>query len=262
MHLSFDLISDLHLETWEDAPNWKDLATSLYCVVAGDISRDILLTIKTLTELSKVYHAVIYIDGNDEHRFHYHELIDNKRKLEKELAKIERVIYLQSNVAVIDNTAFIGCNGWWTYDFGDTEETAESKEWLANRYNITFEDINSIEAMALTDATYLNKSISKLQTHNEINNVVIVSHTVPHLDLVRHDIELENTLRLNCLGNRYLYNSIKTDTEAKIHTWVFGHYHNDVDQTLDGIRFVNNCRGRGDTPWCKPVYYPKKIFIN
>jgi len=52
------------------------------------------------------------------------------------------------------------------------------------------------------------------------------------------------------------------DTVNKLHTWCFGHYHGSVDQTRSGIRFVNNCRGRGDTPYAKSVYYPQRIVVD
>jgi hypothetical protein len=56
--------------------------------------------------------------------------------------------------------------------------------------------------------------------------------------------------------------AVAGDTESKIHTWCFGHYHGDVDSWLGGVRYVNNCRGRGNTPWSKSVYYPKRIEID
>ena len=39
MKFAFDLISDLHIETWPDF-DWTGQATSPYCVVAGDVARD------------------------------------------------------------------------------------------------------------------------------------------------------------------------------------------------------------------------------
>jgi UDP-2,3-diacylglucosamine pyrophosphatase LpxH len=53
----------------------------------------------------------------------------------------------------------------------------------------------------------------------------------------------------------------RQDTENKIKAWCFGHYHRSVDRTIDGIRYVNNCKGRGNTPWSQAVYYPKRITI-
>ena len=39
MSFAFDLISDLHGETWPEFV-WTGQATSAYCVVAGDLARD------------------------------------------------------------------------------------------------------------------------------------------------------------------------------------------------------------------------------
>ena len=48
MNFSFDLISDLHVETWNEF-DWSGQATSPYCVVAGDVARDRSLLIDALT---------------------------------------------------------------------------------------------------------------------------------------------------------------------------------------------------------------------
>jgi predicted phosphodiesterase len=63
------------------------------------------------------------------------------------------------------------------------------------------------------------------------------------------------------MGNSHLAQAIKEDTENKIKTWCFGHYHKPVDQQLHGINYVSNPRGRGDTPWCQPAYYPRRITV-
>jgi len=54
---------------------------------------------------------------------------------------------------------------------------------------------------------------------------------------------------------------LEQDTERKIHTWCFGHYHKDVDSTINNIRYVNNCLGEKDSEWGKSVYHPKRIEV-
>ena len=71
MSFSFDLISDLHLETWNKRFDWEGQPTSQICVVAGDISRDRALVIDALEQLSEAYNVVLYIDGNVEHKDYY-----------------------------------------------------------------------------------------------------------------------------------------------------------------------------------------------
>jgi len=69
-------------------------------------------------------------------------------------------------------------------------------------------------------------------------------------------------MKFNTMGNRLMMQAMAADTENKLHTWCFGHYHGSVDQMRYGIRFVNNCRGRGDTPHAKAVYYPQRIVVD
>jgi hypothetical protein len=104
-------------------------------------------------------------------------------------------------------------------------------------------------------------SVRKLQTHQEVKSIVLISHTLPAPWIVSHDLDLANTPRFNCMGNQHLQLAINEDTENKIKTWCFGHYHKPVDQDFCGIRYVSNPRGRGDTPWKQSPYYPKRISI-
>lgn len=261
MSFAFDLISDLHIETWP-ALNWSDQATSPFCVVAGDIARDRTSIVEILTHLSRCYQAVFYIDGNDEH-FHY---LDNLSAsyvdLITEVEKIPNVVYLQDNVVVIDGVAILGTNGWFGFDFDLDIDSDQAMQWCQEKYNISPATTESISRMASNDAAYMVSSIKRLQTHNDVKKIVMVTHTVPDPSLISHDIELAGSMRFNTMGNRYMMQALGADTERKIHTWCFGHYHGAVDQVRRNIRFVNNCRGRGDTKYSQYAYYPRRIVID
>jgi Icc-related predicted phosphoesterase len=261
MKLAFDLISDLHVETWPEPFDWTGMATSMICVVAGDISRDRQIVVDTLRHLGNCYRAVLYVDGNDEHRYSLQDLGESYKSLAEELEDIPNVVFMQDNVIIIDGIAFLGTNGWWTYDLDDGIDYDQTKLWFQDRYQVDRTVADGIEAMALQDFAYLARSVDRLQTHQEVEKIVLVTHTAPLLHLVDHDPEIANTYRLNCTGNSHIIRALAKDTESKINTWVFGHYHNDIDRVFDGVRFVNNCRGRGNTPWCKSVYNPKRIEI-
>jgi len=60
--IGFDLISDLNLSS-EDDFNWEDKATSLYCVVAGNISSDMGVLLNTLKYLTNFYQGIFYVPG-------------------------------------------------------------------------------------------------------------------------------------------------------------------------------------------------------
>jgi UDP-2,3-diacylglucosamine pyrophosphatase LpxH len=263
--MTFDLISDLHLETWSEELNFLGQATSPVCVVAGDIARDHAAVKKFLKHLSECYAAVFYIDGNDEHRFQLSDLGASYAKLNQAIRRIPRVTYLQDNVVVIDGVAILGTNGWWGFDLDETLDLEGSKQSMKNRYEARHPEVvvdtQMIQDASGTDAAYLVSSVQRLQTHQDVKKIVIVTHTVPEAELIQHDIDLAHNYAFNCMGNRLMRLVHTNDTERKIHTWCFGHYHGSVDRILNGIRYVNNCRGRGDTPYRTHVYYPKRIEI-
>jgi predicted phosphodiesterase len=261
MSLAFDLISDLHLETWPTEFDWTYQATSPVCVVAGDVTRDPDILVRTLKHLGKCYQAVFYIDGNDEHYSQLEDLGHSYSDLHKRLRRIPNVVYLQDNVVIVDGVAILGTNGWWGFDFDLGIDPEQASQWAQERYCISESATKGIARMSNTDSTYMISSVAKLQTHKEVQKIVMVTHTVPDPALIAHDIDLEGTMRFNTMGNRLMMQAMAADTENKLHTWCFGHYHGSVDQVRSGIRFVNNCRGRGDTPYAKSVYYPQRIVV-
>ena len=261
MSLAFDLISDLHLETWPGF-DWSERATSPFCIVAGDVCRDRDLLLSTLDHLSHQYQAVFYIDGNDEHRWGLDDLNASYVTLYRQLKKLKNVVYLQDNVVVVDNVAIVATNGWFGFDFDLSIDPEQAMLWCEEEYNLSTQAIINMKRMASTDAQYMISSIKRLQTHNDVKKIVVVTHTVPDPALIQHDISLDGKMRFNVMGNRYMMQALAADTERKIDTWCFGHYHGSVDSIRSNIRFVNNCRGRGDSEWRQWVYHPRRIEIS
>ena len=208
---------------------------------------------------------MFYIDGNDEHNYNYHRIGESYQELARSINRLNRVTYLQDNVVVIDGVAILGTNGWWGYDLDENVSRDASKQHMTDWYakKMPGHEINpeEISDMSRRDVAYLVNSVQRLQTHNDVKKIVIVTHTVPGAHLIQHDIELENTVQFNHMGNRLMHLVHTNDTERKISTWCFGHYHGMVDKTVSGIRFVNNCRGRGDTPYRQDAYFPKRIEV-
>lgn len=260
MTFAFDLISDLHVETW-DSFDWTDQPTAPYCVVAGDVSRDHVLVAETLEHLSSCYAGVFYIDGNDEHRNNLEDLGGSYRSLKNKTNAIDGVVYLQDNVVIINGVAILATNGWWSYDFDPIIDYDETQDWYKEYTQSSQSAADAITGVAYHDAAYISNSIHKLQTHQEVKSIVVVSHTLPAPWLCDHDPDLINTARFNCMGNQHLELALDQDTENKIRVWAFGHYHRPVDRESANIRYVSNPRGRGNTPWSQIAYYPKRIEV-
>lgn len=260
MNFAFDLISDLHLETWSGIPDWSTLVTSPYCVIAGDVCRDRKLLIDSLTQLGQHYHAVFYIDGNDEHKDYWDRLSWSYRDLKKKLEAVSNVVYLQDHVVIINGVAILGTNAWWDFSMGNVDPTQAQQSWR-DRLGCPNETGEIVSALCTQDQVYLKASVRKLQSHMDVKKIVVVTHTVPRRDLVEHDPEINTNWRMHVLGKDIFDSVIEDDIQNKIHTWCFGHYHGSIDQIRGNVRLVNNCRGRGDTAWRKYVYFPTRVEI-
>lgn len=258
--ISFDLISDLHIETWPEF-DWLDQPTSPYCIIAGDVARDPAKIKETLKYLGKCYRAAFYIDGNDEHGLKFTELGASFKELNKLIARIPHVVHMRENVVIINGVALVAVNGWWTFDLDPSIDEEETKVIFGKKWSLERAQVDAIADFAYHDAAYLLRTIMKMQTHIDVKKIIVVSHTVPRADLIAHDIDLANTWRFNCTGNPHMIRALDMDTEKKITTWCFGHYHGSVDRVINGVRYVNNYRGRGDTQWKQPVYRPVRISV-
>jgi predicted phosphodiesterase len=261
MSFSFDLISDLHIESWPNF-NWANQATSPYCVVAGDVARDPVLVAQTLQHLGNCYAGVFYIDGNEEHRYKLDNLTESYEELGLAIGRIPNVVYMQNNVVITNGVALLAANSWWTYEFDPSTDPEQSLEWYRDYVGISRDHAYEIRDRAICDAKYLIDSVRRLQTHQDVKRIVLLTHTLPNPVFVAHDPDIAGTWRYNSMGNHLVDRVFVEDSENKIHDWVFGHYHRPVHQTLNGVNYVSNPRGRGDTPWCQPAYYPKKITVN
>ncbi len=259
--MTFDLISDLHLDPHETL-DWMGQATSPICIVAGDISRDVEVVRETLEHLGKCYQAVFYIDGNNEHRYNLDVIEQSYSILENAITDIPNVVFLQNNCVIINGVAIIGTNGWWTWDFDHNIDEQQCKLWWTDVMKTNYNTTTDIESYAFDDVAYLINSVKKLQTHSDVKRIVVVTHTVPAMDLISHDVTITDTYEFNKMGNSHMSLVLDEDTENKIDTWCFGHYHNSVDRNINGVRYVNNCKGRQEDSGWTPTYYPKRISID
>lgn len=228
---SIDLISDLNLSV-TDQFDWTGKPTSLFCVVAGNISDDLMVIERVLGHLDEMYRAVFYIDGSLEHR----DLSEYQRTIEqiKDIcSKMENVIYLHNHAVIINEVAIVGCNGW----FGNRKRL------------VAEEELDYIQHYKTDDVSYLSNTIKKFQSQKEIERIVIISNSMPSEYLAFNNptssFEDEMNLAL-CL---------MFDINEKVKTWVFGTDDLSVDVKVDRIHFVNNPR-TGNL-----AYWPKRVEI-
>jgi hypothetical protein len=255
MFIDFDLISDLHVSDKDF--DWSGQATSRFCLVLGNIAQDRQLLVESLRKIADCYLSVMYVDGDLELTNALTNLDAGYQQLYHDVSAISNLNYLYNNIIVLNDVAFVGTNGWWNFEFDNRRTIQETEQWYIDNIGVPC-DVDQISLTALNDVAYLAKSIELLQSNSDVNHIVVATHTVPRLDLVQHDLSLQNTVKLNVVGNQFLDSIRRIDIQHKIHTWCFGNYQGNVDQIKDQIRYVNNCRG----PHSVTPYYPKRIIID
>lgn len=227
-NVAIDIISDLNLDSIEGF-DWTGKPTSLFCVIAGGLSKNVEVIDGALEHLSKHYRGVLYIDGINEH----HELILAPMmvlEIKKICEKYTNVVYLHNHVIVLNGVAFVGCNGWWKDD--KSEYDLQQREAL---------DVYRIE-----DIAYLTNTLRNLQLHKDAKKVVVVSGSVPAEELLYKRAE-DITEKVDPLL------SLVADTERKVCTWIFGGSNISVDTTYDDRRFVNNSFTNYQPYWPKRI---------
>lgn len=226
MNIGFDLISDLNLSP-EDSFNWENKATSLYCLIAGNISHDLRTILITLTHLSKFYQGVFYIPGALEYMDA--EDIDTRTdELTLICQRVKNVAFLHQHVVIIDGVAILGANGW----YGNTPPSDIITEF-------------KIQEHRHDDIYYLKHSIEKLQKHLDVKKIILVTNSIPGESMyfgeipehVRQQLPLDLTLF--------------TDTEHKVSHWAFGAHGKIVDTVKNNINYVNNPKLNRNPYWAK-----------
>lgn len=228
MKIGFDIISDLYLGP-DESFNWEGKATSLYCIIAGNISNDIRTIRQTLAHLSRLYQGVFYCFGSLE----YEDCVNiNTRTQEifKICSTLPNVALLHHNVVIIESVAILGANGW----YGNTLPAD-----LVTEANI---EIHRHE-----DIMYLKNSIEKLQRHLDVKKILLVSNSVPGPELYfgQEPVHAQAQIPINIV--------LEADTERKISHWAFGTYDRAVDVTLHNINYVNNCYYKRKPYWSKRI---------
>lgn len=224
MEIGFDVIGDLFLSPDDDF-DWDGKATSLYCIVTGNISNDMGKLKEVLQNLGENYKGVFYVSGDYE--FHScADIHDRIHTINHICQRTQGVAGLWHHVVVLENIAILGCNGW----------AVNSNEKIITHLNTE-------------DILYLQNSIKKLQKHGDVDKIIVVSNSVPKSQL--YFGKIPNTFN-NVLNLDYC---LEADTEKKVKYWAFGNCNRQVDIEIGNIKYLNN-------PYYKGLpYWPKRIEL-
>ena len=226
---SVDLIGDLHL-TKQDTFDLTGLQTSLYCVVAGNISDDLSVVERTLEHLGGMYRGVFYIDGGLEHQ-ETKACLSVVDHLTVVCKKLTNVIYLYNHVVIMNGLGFMAVNGWYNN----------------NPHLRSLRDILDADTFRDEEIAYLAKTIKSLQHKEEVKQLIMISASVPSDTLLYHTDQVQDRVE-PILG-------LVADREEKITHWLYGGTSLASDRDIGNRRFVNHPRVPG------VPYYPKRIVL-
>lgn len=250
---SLDLISDLNIVTPLD---WTGQPQSLVCALAGNLSSDRPLLHETLDHLGRQYKQVFYIDGPYDHFWEWTDVDRSMYDLQEDVLQINNVTLLHNQVLIMNKIAIICVNGWFSFDFNKDFDMVHMHQWMKEQKMINqMEDAMHLMSLGLNDCAYLERTLQKTSLLNTVDEIVIMSSTVPDVDLIKHDSTLQDTPRMNLMGNKYLKKALEKDVKKKVSTWMFGTYPHAVNEIRDGIRWVSNPKADNF------VYNPRPIQV-
>jgi predicted phosphohydrolase len=257
--ISFDYISDLHIDYWDkkywpeggkgirkDFPiNWdRIIRGSDILVVAGDVSDNMQTSFEYLTSLRKYYPIILFVDGNHEHYSAYPKLIDNEQ-----VQVPEGIHYLPQKDFLIGKSVFIGTCGWWDYGRSQNPERVEQaineqKGYIKSLGKKKHSKLaQNIICQSRKDYQYLIDKLEKYSKIPEIEEVIIVTHTVPKKEFTRVPATDYNS-----------YLDRIPDQKYKITRWIFGHNHQSFEFVdRKNIQYLSNPRGR-PSDWDRKFY--------
>lgn len=279
MTLKFDYCSDLHVDAWahvtqlHDRVNgpriwtgvpyqshsliidweWYKTPDSTVLIIAGDLSNDLTHTIRTVKDAAAVYDQVVFVEGNHDH---YQDALDgdietNHKVIKDSLRLCPNVTHLDGEESVqVGATLFIGALGWYDWQgYSERGITAEvARDRWANGNNdsraVDFGRFKDPSVRAMHDAEALRSQVIWAQDEESIENIVVVTHTSPRVDLMQWSETNEswNTMTPSFM-NVGMDRVILADEKKKIRHWVYGHTHHRQVVDIDGVLYSNNARG-------------------
>lgn len=263
MAFSVDFLSDMHVDMrggrpYDYAANKKhDIA-----IVAGDLTMDAASSIEELKKIAAVYETVLFIEGNHEFKkANFKDRNFNLQDVEDELrlgiSGIPNVSYLKDSVFIKDGVAIIGRNGHCDYTLSGhigreaaMQRHAEHLDRTEKAADGTFEGLaEAFRRQAEQDFEDLKNLVIQLNDNSEIHTIVIVTHSVPHIDTMRMGVEIDedflqkNAVPVSAMGNGRMKEIQGYDANGKIKYWLFGHQHFSCDTEIEGIEYKAHPRG-------------------
>jgi hypothetical protein len=260
--MNFDLVSDLHIDIWgkTNSTEWVQHQASDTLLVAGDTSDFIDITCEYILFLRRYYKTILVVDGNHEHEGSNYDI---KRTSAEWSLNIKQTgaHFLGDSAYTYSNVKFIGCNGWWSFDFGEPNiSRKDCQTRVVNRTRWNFFHMNQQFDQGLIETDLLYQQMTDAQNDNNIKNIVVMTHTLPHSSCISWNIYPEDASFVGLYGNSRFKNILDLDINKKLYYWCFGHNHDCKNIPYKQARLISNPRGRPED-WNRVDYRPLTLEI-
>ena len=219
-------------------------------MVAGDTADTLSTTLRVLDErFRSEYDWILMVDGNHEHTTRYPRLLRHATIARRVRAwnaadrRGARLVYLPTTTFRAGDVAFVGYCLWWDYAAGDRGSMARHARtyfdgWLDADGGVF---VREVAARAAAEWSALRRRLAALEADPSVRTVVVVSHTVPHGDVLNW-LSQDAATHVNAAASRALLGGARPF--PKVRYWFSGHSHAAHDVVRAGVRLVANPRGR------------------
>ena len=210
-----------------------------------------------LNNISQFYDHVLFVYGNHEHVHNYPKLYPTdviNQKFKKNNNK--KIVYLPRNEFIINKTAFIGACGWWDYDNGTkfNENLGYFRNWIPHFKEVDNRDFMfNVREQSIEEYEELKKKLDMYEKNEKVENVVIVTHTIPLNFCCDNTIDDNSSTQLNTKMMELINHGY-----TKLSRWIFGHTHDQHELKYKNIHFICNPRGRPED--FNRIKYQKKTI--
>jgi hypothetical protein len=230
------------VDDWKEPIDWTGQPTSLLAVVAGDVSSDLDRTVYELEKISKCYRQVMFIDGDLEHQGGLNTVSSNQNYLSKKIKRIKNCTSLHEQVVLMNHVAFIAANLWWSP--GNSTTNISDDHWIDDMRVLTLHH---------EDLDYLRTTVQRLQDSPDINNLVLISHTVPNRELILEPVKEHMATDASDWVEM-------EDFQNKISNWCFGHWPRPLKFQLNHCEYVSNPKGKPSDS-LGLTYHPQRVIV-
>lgn len=236
MNISFQIISDIHLETGI----YHQLKPKApYLILAGDIGYPETQIYKDfMKQCSKKFKKIFYTSGNHEYYNKNNKNIKSIQEIEESIKTVclqfDNIYYLQNSYYDLDdNLRIVGTTLWSDIkihkdDFNDYSNIYKSDKQLIT----TIDTIN----MFNKNKEYLENII-----RSSDKNILIITHHLPSYEMILSEYKFSEYISYYASNIEYLF-------KKPVIGWVCGHSHGFNKKNINDIPCIINAIGYSSEP--------------